>query len=217
MAALSPGRFGLLISIVMLAACSQAQTDARDEGSAPEGQAAIPAAQSSRLAEASTPNPTPPAQPGKDNLCAPGEPVIFSCLLDNGNALSVCAAAETGGPRFAQYRYGPSGEASELSFPARRQDGALRFLSAPYSGGGEAQLSFVRGSASYVVYSRVMRTNFEAGEANDPQFDDGALVLNGGKIIANHRCEGDQLTSIDYDLATKYAKPDENGDVVYHD
>lgn len=217
MAELSLGRFGSLISIVMLAACSQAQPNARDDGSAPKVQTATPAAQSTRLAEVSAPGAAPPAQPGKDNLCASGEPVIFSCLLDNGNALSVCAAAEAGGPRFAQYRYGPSREASELSFPARRQDGALRFLSVPYSGGGEAQLSFARGSASYVVYSRVMRTNFEAGEPNNPQFDDGVLVLNGGKIIANHRCEGDQLTSIDYDLAAKYAKPDKDGDVVYHD
>ena len=205
--------------IVMLAACSQAQPDANDDSATPTAAAAT--AQPTRLAEASTAiraaPPTTPAQPGKDNLCAPGEKVIFSCRLANRKSLSVCAVAEEGGPRFAQYRYGAAGQESELTYPARRADGALRFVSVPYSGGGEAQLSFARGGNRYIVYSRVMRTNFEAGEPNNPQFDDGVLVLSGDRIVADHRCESDKLSSIDYDLASKYAKPEESGDVVYHD
>ncbi|WP_420607031.1 hypothetical protein [Novosphingopyxis sp.] len=206
-----------VLSLLLVAACSQAEPEASDGGESPVAEAAAPALQPTKPVEASIPSPTPPAQPGKDNLCAPGEPVIFSCRLASGKSLSVCAAAEAGGPRFAQYRYGASGEANELTFPENRAAGALRFVSVPYSGGGEAQLSFARGSASYVVYSRVMRTNFEADEPNDPRFDDGVLVLRGEKTIADHRCESEQLTSVDHDLAKKYAKSDDSGDVVYHD
>ncbi len=208
-----------LTLVAALAGCSQDQPAAADESATMAANETASMAQPTGLSEASAPaaEQAPPAQPGKDNLCAPGEPVIFSCRLDNGKSLSVCAAAEAGGPRFAQYRYGASGEASQLTFPESRTAGALRFLSVPYSGGGEAQLSFARGSATYVVYSRVMRTNFKAGEPNDPRFDDGVLVLRGEKIIANYRCKADLLTSVDYDLATKYAKSNEDGDVVYHD
>jgi hypothetical protein len=155
-------------------------------------------------------------KPGLDNLCAPGEKVLFSCSLENGKMASVCAAAQIGGARFAQYRYGVQGEESELVYPKSRQDGAIRFVSVPYSGGGEAQLIFERGDTTYVVYSNVIRTGFDEG-GNKPEFNDGLFAMRGDKTIADHQCKSDGLMSIDSEKARKYAKVVDGDDIVMHD
>ncbi|MDE0932615.1 MAG: hypothetical protein OSA47_03305 [Novosphingopyxis baekryungensis] len=155
-------------------------------------------------------------KPGLDNLCAPGEKVLFSCSLENGKMASVCAAAQIGGARFAQYRYGVQGEESELVYPKSRQDGAIRFVSVPYSGGGEAQLIFERGDTTYVVYSNVIRTGFDEG-GNKPEFNDGLSAMRGDKTIADHQCKSDGLMSIDSEKARKYAKVVDGDDIVMHD
>ena len=155
-------------------------------------------------------------KPGLDNLCAPGEKVLFSCSLENGKIASVCAAAQIGGSRFAQYRYGMQGEESELVYPKSRQDGAIRFVSVPYSGGGEAQLMFERGDTTYVVYSNVIRTGFGDG-GNKPEFNDGVFAMRGDKTIAAHQCKPDGLMSIDYEKAEKYAQKDEGADIIMHE
>lgn len=155
-------------------------------------------------------------KPGLDNLCAPGEKVLFSCSLENGKIASVCAAAQIGGSRFAQYRYGMQGEESELVYPKSRQDGAIRFVSVPYSGGGEAQLMFERGDTTYVVYSNVIRTGFGDG-GNKPEFNDGVFAMRGDKTIAAHQCRPAGLMSIDYEKAEKYAQKDEGADIIMHE
>lgn len=201
------GQFAPFVSIVLLTACSQGNVGSTGDGE-PAGTAAEETSEAapSQMVQASTPAAEPSAavQPGADNLCAPGEPVIFSCQLKNGKSLSVCAAAEEGGPRFAQYRYGATGQESELVWPATRAAGPMKFVSVPYSGGGEAQLSFARGGTDYVVYSRVIRTGFGA-EGNQPAFEDGVLVMKGGKTLADHRCQAGGLQSVDYDKAERYA------------
>ena len=108
------------------------------------------------------------------------------------------------------------GEESELVFPKQRGGGAIRFASVPYSGGGEAQLSFTRGPYRYVVYSRVVRTNFTAGEPNDPQLDDGVLVLKNGKRIADYGCSPEALHPVDYDFSEKYAEKADQDALVDH-
>ena len=155
-------------------------------------------------------------KPGLDNLCAPGEKVLFSCSLENGKMVSVCAAAQIGGARFAQYRYGVQGEESELVYPKSRQDGAIRFVSVPYSGGGEAQLMFERGDTTYVVYSNVIRTGFDEG-GNKPEFNNGIFAMRGDKTIAAHQCRPAGLMSIDYEKAEKYAQKDEGADIIMHE
>ncbi len=229
--------------ILLIAGCAPDQPagagpDAASNGTASAGAAAAAAAGSGSSGRASSgarygvtthaaartgarpgpafPTPMAAATPGLTDLCAPGEPMIFSCRLDTGKTLSICAAAQAGVPRFAQYRYGTPGQEGELIYPQTRSDGSLRFVSVPYSGGGEQQLSFSRRGTGYVVYSRMMRTGFDA-KGNKPAFDDGVLVMQGEKILANHRCGPAGLSAIDYDRAERYAKKDQGGEVVYHD
>lgn len=136
-------------------------------------------------------------------LCGAGEEAVFSCKLANGKHVSVCGAQ---GAKLAQYRYGISGKTPELIWPARAADGKLQWASTPYSGGGEAQISFARGDTRYVVYSRVIRTNFAAGEPNNPAIEDGVLVLKGSKQLADLKCDDADGKPVDYDLAEKYAE-----------
>jgi len=144
--------------------------------------------------------------PNGTGLCAAGEPVLFSCQLDNRNLVSICGARNGAGNPVAQYRYGKAGQVPELTWPEAGSADRLKFASVPYSGGGEAQLHFRRGDTQYVVYSRVIRTNFTAGEPNDPALEDGIVVRKGEKIIARHSCADPKLVPIDYEKAELYAE-----------
>tara|TARA_B100000953_G_scaffold653_1_gene605 strand:+ start:622 stop:1299 length:678 start_codon:yes stop_codon:yes gene_type:complete len=221
------GAQGALIGVagaaLLLTACGQEGPQERSAGGktvaakAPSASKATTTTTTTAAAALDTrPTSMVPPLPGKADLCAPGEKRLFSCRLQNGKTASVCAAAEAGGGRFPQYRYGNLKEESELVFPEHRGGGAIRFVSVPYSGGGEAQLSFTRGAYRYVVYSRVVRTNFTAGEPNDPQFDDGVLVMKDGKIIQDHGCSGEALYSVDYAFSEKYAEPADQDALVDH-
>lgn len=147
-----------------------------------------------------------PDQPQSE--CGAGEQTIFSCTMKSGKQASVCVAGD-GAARFAQYRFGPANSAAELVWPASAEAGQLAFKSVPYSGGGEAQLSFTRGDTTYVVFSRVIRTNFAPGEPNNPAIEDGIMVLRGDTVLGELACSADVETPINYDLAEKYGEPAE--------
>ncbi len=147
-------------------------------------------------------------------FCSVKEPVIFSCQLKNRKTVSVCGTENGAGAKTAQYRFGYVGKAPELVWPEAAGKDRLTFASVPYSGGGEAQLSFSRGDVTYVVYSRVVRTNFKAGEPNNPEMSDGILVLKGKKTINDLVCADPGLVPVDYDLAAGYANHSDEAFVI---
>ncbi len=147
-------------------------------------------------------------------LCQPREDIIFSCRLENGKSASVCGTNRGAGAVVAQYRYGQAGQRPELTWPDADGADRLTFASVPYSGGGEAQLQFRRGDHQYIVYSRVIRTNFKVGEPNDPAMQDGVIVRRGDEIVARHAC-ADPVQSIDYEKAGRYAQSSAGGIVEF--
>lgn len=137
--------------------------------------------------------------------CSAKEPVIFSCQLKNRKVISVCGTEKGAGDKTAQYRFGSPGKSPELVWPEAAGKDRLTFASVPYSGGGEAQLSFSRADVIYVVYSRMVRTNFTAGEPNNPEMTDGVMVLKGKKTVSDLICAAPDVVPVDYDLAAEYA------------
>ena len=72
----------------------------------------------------------------------------------------------------------------------------------PYSDGGEAQIQFSNGDTNYIVFSRMVRTNFKQGEPNNPAISDGVLVERSGELLALRICDGaDEPLPIQYDAA----------------
>ncbi len=134
--------------------------------------------------------------------CDTPEDEIFSCKLENDRRVTVCLSG-TGEGRHAQYRYGTPGKPAELTLPvAGGQDEPTRYANVMYSGGGEQQIVFTNGEYRYTVFSRVVRTNFEPNEPNDPAISDGLMVQRRDKIIALHSCEyTDDLKPVDTDRA----------------
>lgn len=132
-------------------------------------------------------------------LCGAKETPVFSCTVRGGKIASVCLAKGDDG-EFAQYRFGRPDAAPELVWPTDG-NGQIEWASVPYSGGGEAQLSFAIGDVRYVVYSKVVRTNFTAGEPNNPAMTDGVMVLRSNKVAASLACDGTALLPIDIDAA----------------
>ena len=130
--------------------------------------------------------------------CDAAKDEVFSCQLENGRRAAVCLSG-TGEGRHAQYRYGVTGKPAELVLPATGGIGAPgRYASVMYSGGGEQQITFTKGDYRYTVFSRVVRTNFERGEPNNPAIGDGLMVQRAGKTIALHSCEyTDDLKPVD--------------------
>lgn len=137
--------------------------------------------------------------------CSAKEPVIFSCQLKSRKVVSVCGTEDGEGIKEAQYRFGTLGKSPELVWPAATGKDRLTFSSVPYSGGGEAQLSFSRGDVTYVVYSRMVRTNFKAGEPNYPEMSDGVMVLKGKQTVSDLVCADPDVVPVNYDLASEYA------------
>ncbi|MHA6333091.1 hypothetical protein ACXYL9_05350 [Qipengyuania sp. CAU 1752] len=121
--------------------------------------------------------------------CSAEEQAIFSCKVDSGKRLAVCATANGK----AQYRYGET-------TPELVLDGG-EWASVGYSGGGEAQIAFANGAARYVVFSRMVRTNFAPGEPNYPKITDGVMVMDDGKVTAIRLCDDPDVLPIQYDAA----------------
>ncbi len=128
------------------------------------------------------------AAPGKVvtvGLCRAGEVPIFSCRLGK-KSVAICGVTSPSGARSAQYRFGAPGKV-EMTYPGP-EGGKLGYASAPYSGGGEEQVSFERGGYRYVVYSSMVRTGFGADGLNNPAFESGLLVQQGDKIVSKSKC-----------------------------
>ena len=132
-------------------------------------------------------------------LCNAEEAQVFSCKVRGGKIASVCLAKGAAG-EFAQYRFGKPGTAPELVWPTSSGQ-QMEWASVPYSGGSETQLSFAIGDVRYVVYSKIVRTNFTPGEPNNPAITDGVAVLRSGKVEAEFACRGEPLKPIDVSLA----------------
>jgi hypothetical protein len=199
----------LATAAVLLSGCDQKAASADGEPAAESVASADPPATgtiSGQEGQASK------AVPSSDTgLCAPDEDVLFSCQLENRKIASVCGAIIKTGSIVAQYRYGKAGQVPELAWPEADSADRLKFASVPYSGGGEAQLHFRRGDTQYIVYSRVIRTNFTAGEPNDPALEDGIFVRKGDRIIARHVCDGPEVSPINYEKADLYAESSDDG------
>ena len=110
--------------------------------------------------------------------CSVEEVPIFACNLENGNRVAVCGLGEYVG----EYRYGNS--KPELTITGGE------FANVMYSGGGESQIAFTNAGYRYVVFARMVRTNFTAGEPNYPAMSDGIIVLRGESFVEMQLCDG---------------------------
>ncbi len=147
-------------------------------------------------ADALSVQPTEPRPPllaaaptSKRTDCRDGETPIFSCRMSDENRLAVCAA-----PQGVQYRFG-SEDAPQMVI----EGGS--WASTAYSGGGEAQIAFANGDTRYIVFSRMVRTNFTPGEPNDPAISDGVIVERGGKVLSVRICDDAEALPVQYDAA----------------
>jgi len=170
------------LALVFIPACDAA-TEA-DVATPPEGLASAATPILPTVAEMAA----PPAPGGIG--CSPKEAPIFACNLTNGKRVAVCS----GGGRSAQYRYGST--IRELAI-----DGG-EFGYQMYSGGGEGQIVFVNQGYRYVVFSRVVRTNFAPGEPNYPAVTDGVIVLRGDKFVGMQLCDDPAALPVQLDAAS---------------
>ncbi|WP_120717721.1 hypothetical protein [Tsuneonella amylolytica] len=123
--------------------------------------------------------------------CRAGETAIFQCRTGTGETIAVCSA----GGGTARYAFGRASPEIELT--------GGRWARIGYSGGGELQIAFDNGPVRYVVFSRTVRTNFAAGEPNDPAMSDGVVVLRDGRFDGMQTCTGG--SAADYSDRTEAA------------
>ncbi len=123
--------------------------------------------------------------------CGQDEQTVFTCPVQGGKTISVC-----GKDGEVEYRFGD--RLPELAIKGGR------FASVPYSGGGEAQIAFANGDTQYIVFSRIVRTNFTAGEPNNPEFTDGVAIVRGGELIGEKLCKSGSAESIDVNASELY-------------
>ncbi len=187
---------------VMLAACSSPDSD-DNEIAAPNEAKLAAATNAATVAQAQAPVAAAAtiAVAGVPTLCAPGETVLFSCA-SGARTMSVCGAADPA--QGAQYRVG-RGATRELTYPAGDSTGrgTMRSATAPYSGGGEAQIPFDNGGFTYVAYSRIVRTRFD-GQGNDPAFSAGVAVIKGDKTVGERICTAPADAYLNAEASTPY-------------
>lgn len=119
-----------------------------------------------------------PALAAPPSHCGARETVVFTCPV-KARVLSVCAGAPAGDLSYAQYHFGPLGEAG-LVFPSDAQGfAAFRLKETTQAQGSSTTLSFVRGDVGYEVWSQDGR---DAGG--------GVNIYKGGQRIATVGCSG---------------------------
>lgn len=190
------------LSILALVGCGRAEEDELRSEIAPEAgeTGSAPSADPAKRTQ------TRPSKYPATSACAETEATIFSCSIRDGRTIAVCVSRDNQGREFAQYRFGQSDQPPELAWPTSFEERGMQWASVPYSGGGEAQLSFARGDIRYVIYSRVVRTNFTAGEPNDPSFEDGAYVYRGARRISALPCAAEADRSVSVAMAERFAE-----------
>ncbi|WP_448664496.1 hypothetical protein ACG3SL_07410 [Sphingomonas sp. CJ20] len=157
--------------------------------------------------------PVPPAAPAAPaGLCRAGETVLFTCGIA-ARQVSVCGSG-SGATAAARYRLGTPAKV-ELEYPAAGQAGrgTMAYASIPYSGGGETQIHFTSGGYTYVVYSRVVRTNFGPSGRHDPAFSAGVVVQRDGKTLSHRKCTAPTDASVDLAAAQRFLPEGEAVDV----
>lgn len=189
--------FWLIAGLSSIAACSQGPAEPVREAEVGTAVAAPLTPAPTNVSESS---PDRKAGPGKKRtpdaaLCKADETPIFACNFADGKQVAVCGLAEGG----AEYRFG--GEEPELTL---FED---VWATVPYSGGGEAQIQFSNGDTNYIVFSRMVRTNFKEGEPNNPAISDGVIVERSGELLSFRVCDGAQEPlPIQYDAANAAMK-----------
>ena len=180
-----------LCAIALLAGCEQAADPAQEAASESAGAAGSQAPDN--LSDGSGPVSAPAANAQRTRVdCTDGEETIFSCEMAGGKRLAVCAAPQGKG----QYRFGK--DAPELTLSGGRWSNTM------YSGGGEAQILFSNGDTDYIVFSRMIRTNFAPGEPNNPAISDGVVILRGDEFAGMQLCAGGQAeVPVHYDAAKR--------------
>lgn len=163
------------LGLVALGALTACGGQADDSGAAEAKTTPVAVASASE----SAPTPAPEAISSADGVdCQKGEDRIFSCKTSGGKRIAVCGT--TAGK--VEYRYGPLN-------PELILDGG-QYASVGYSGGGEQQIAFDNGYVRYVVFSRMVRTNFTPSEPNDAAISDGVIVLRNDKVLSVLICGG---------------------------
>ncbi len=181
-----------LLALCALCACSQEVAQSPDEQPKADPPEIAETSGVSKPKETAEPVAAPSAAQGTQVACAASEETIFSCTTKTGKQLAVCVGDEG-----AQYRFGKDTPELMLS--------GGRWASAAYSGGGEAQIAFDNGDTRYIVFSRMIRTNFAAGEPNNPAISDGVVVEKSGEFVAVLECGGaGELMPVQYSAAESH-------------
>ena len=121
------------------------------------------------------------------HLCTAAETPIFACSTGKKRA-SVCTG-RAGGNEQLTYRIAPLESAVEMEYPSGGAGAASAFQRGSQVGQDGAAvnfLSFDKGNYRYVVY---------AGDGENGR--KGVVVEQGGKRIADLRCQGDGMSRID--------------------
>lgn len=134
-----------------------------------------------------------------DSLCSSQETTEFNCSTGK-KIISVCASKDLSTLKgYMQYRFGAKG-AQEIQVPAVKNhpnplvnSGILSF-----QGGGGFYLRFLKGDFRYVVYTA---TGQSWGKKA------GVAVEEGGKLIANIKCQGYAQSNIGQKLFDQAGLP----------
>lgn len=148
-----------------------------------------------------TPSVSSDGQDQQKALCRPNEAVIASCSIGH-KSVSVCGA-KNGSP---SYRFGTP---QKIEIEAHH----IRMARRAYSGGGETQILVRNNAYKYILYDRMVRSNFNSSGENDPEFLSGLLVMKSGKVVQSRLCSSNNEVFIKSRVAEEYLQ---EGDFVDH-
>lgn len=148
-----------------------------------------------------TPSVPPGGQDQHMKLCRPNEVVIASCSIGR-KSVSVCGAMKSS----SSYRFGTP---QKIEIEAHD----IRMARRAYSGGGETQILVRNNAYTYILYDRMVRSNFSSSGENSPDFSSGLLVVKSGKVVQSRSCSSNTEVFISSRVAEEYLQ---EGDFVDH-
>jgi len=144
-----------------------------------------------------------PARAAGENVCRPGETMIFACGIGRKVA-ALCQGRAGSSSASVQYRFGLSGK-PEFVYPEDHdsRSNAISYAFIPSAAGGESQIIFSNRGFTYILYDKMWRTNYGPSGRHDSAFEAGILVQRHNRIISRQICDDHYELHLSSNLAER--------------
>ena len=147
----------------------------------------------------------------KDTLCSPSENVVFSCPVERGKTISVCASPDNKNGARIIYRFGTSNKVDlELTADTSLETTVVEYNHELSAREYNTFVRFKSGEYAYTVQQRWDGCPSSPDElCKEDSFFAGVTVYKSGKRVTRRECSGSR-SSLQFELLNRFHIPVSN-------